>query len=43
LLGPPEAGTSRLAQRLTSILSAMILAEAIETTRLHSVAGLTGA
>jgi magnesium chelatase family protein len=31
-----------LAQRLTTILPAMSLAEAIETTRLHSVAGLTG-
>jgi magnesium chelatase family protein len=31
-----------LAQRLTTILPAMTLAEAIETTRLPSVAGLTG-
>jgi magnesium chelatase family protein len=31
-----------LAQRLTTILPAMTLAEAIETTRIHSVAGLTG-
>jgi magnesium chelatase family protein len=31
-----------LAQRLTTILPAMTLAEAIETTRRHSVAGLTG-
>jgi magnesium chelatase family protein len=30
-----------LAQRLTTILPAMTLAEAIETTRIHSVAGLT--
>jgi predicted ATPase with chaperone activity len=29
--------------RLTTILPAMTLAEAIETTRIHSVAGLTGA
>jgi magnesium chelatase family protein len=36
-------GKSRLARRLTTILPAMTLAEAIETTRLHSVAGLTGA
>jgi magnesium chelatase family protein len=42
LLGPPGAGTSRLARRLTTILPAMTLAEAIETTRIHSVAGLTG-
>jgi magnesium chelatase family protein len=31
-----------LAWRLTTILPAMTLAEAIETTRIHSVAGLTG-
>src|SRR5215510_14184970 len=31
-----------LARRLTTILPAMSLAEAIETTRLHRVAGLTG-
>ena len=28
--------------RLTTILPAMTLAEAIETTRIHRVAGLTG-
>jgi magnesium chelatase family protein len=32
-----------LAHRLTTILPAMTLPEAIETTRIHSVAGLTGA
>jgi magnesium chelatase family protein len=32
-----------LARRLTTILPAMRVAEALETTRLHSVAGLTGA
>jgi magnesium chelatase family protein len=32
-----------LARRLTTILPAMTLAEAIETTRIHHVAGLTGA
>jgi magnesium chelatase family protein len=31
-----------LARRLTTILPAMTLAEAIETTRIHSVAGPTG-
>jgi predicted ATPase with chaperone activity len=31
-----------LARRLTIILPAMTLAEAIETTRIHRVAGLTG-
>ena len=32
-----------LAQQLTTILQAMTLAEALETTRIHSVAGRTGA
>jgi len=32
-----------LARRLTTILPAMTLAEALETTCLHRVAGLTGA
>ena len=31
-----------LARQLTTILPAMSLAEAIETTRIHRVAGLTG-
>jgi magnesium chelatase family protein len=31
-----------LARRLTTILPAMTLAEAMETTRIHRVAGLTG-
>ena len=31
-----------LARRLTTILPAMSLGEALETTRIHSVAGLTG-
>jgi magnesium chelatase family protein len=31
-----------LARRLTTILPAMTLAEALETTRIHSIAGLTG-
>jgi magnesium chelatase family protein len=31
-----------LARRLTTILPAMALAEAIETTRIHRVPGLTG-
>jgi magnesium chelatase family protein len=31
-----------LARRLTTILPAMSLAEALETTRIHRVAGLTG-
>jgi hypothetical protein len=31
-----------LARRLTTILPAMSMAEALETTRIHRVAGLTG-
>jgi predicted ATPase with chaperone activity len=31
-----------LARRLTTILPAMSLAEAVETARIHRVAGLTG-
>jgi Magnesium chelatase, subunit ChlI len=42
ILGPPGAGTSMLARRLTTMFPAMTLAEAIETTRIHRVAGLTG-
>jgi energy-coupling factor transporter ATP-binding protein EcfA2 len=42
LLGPPGAGKSMLARRLTTILPDLTLPEAIETTRIHSVAGLTG-
>ena len=42
ILGPPRAGKSMLARRLTTILPAMTLAKAVETTRIHRVAGLTG-
>jgi magnesium chelatase family protein len=38
----PGAGQSMLVGRLTMILPGMSLAEAIETTRLHRVAGRTG-
>jgi magnesium chelatase family protein len=43
MLGSPGAGKSMLARRLATILPAMTLAEAIETTRIHRVAGPTGA
>jgi predicted ATPase with chaperone activity len=42
MLGPPGAGKSMLARRLTTILPAMSLAEAIETTCIHCVGGQTG-
>jgi magnesium chelatase family protein len=37
-----RARKSMLAERLTAILPAMTLAKAVETTRIHRVAGLTG-
>jgi magnesium chelatase family protein len=40
LVGPPGAGKSMLARRLRSILPALSEAEALEVTRVHSVAGL---
>ena len=40
LIGPPGTGKSMLAQRLRSILPPLTLNEALETTRIHSVAGL---
>jgi magnesium chelatase family protein len=42
MLGPPGAGKSMLARRLTTILPAMTPTEAIDTTPLHRVAGRTG-
>jgi magnesium chelatase family protein len=41
-VGARLGGKSNLARRLTTILPAMTLAEAIETTRIHRVAGRTG-
>ena len=38
--GPPGTGKTMLARRLPSILPAMTRAEAIEVTRIHSVAGM---
>jgi magnesium chelatase family protein len=40
LIGPPGAGKTMLARRLPGILPAMDLDEALETTKIHSVAGL---
>ncbi|TPV32369.1 YifB family Mg chelatase-like AAA ATPase [Paucihalobacter ruber] len=39
LIGPPGAGKTMLAKRLPSILPPMTLGEALETTKIHSVAG----
>ena len=40
LIGPPGSGKSLLARRLPSILPDMSLEEAIETSKIHSIAGL---
>lgn len=40
LVGPPGSGKTMLAQRLPGILPPMTLEEAIESTQIHSVAGL---
>lgn len=39
LIGPPGAGKTMLAKRLPSILPPLSLLEALETTKIHSVAG----
>jgi magnesium chelatase family protein len=41
LIGPPGSGKTMLAKRLPSILPSMTLGEALETTKIHSVAGRT--
>lgn len=40
MIGPPGAGKTMLARRLPTILPDMSFEEAIETTKIHSVAGL---
>jgi magnesium chelatase family protein len=40
MIGPPGSGKTMLARRLPTILPRMSLEEALETTKIHSVAGL---
>ncbi len=40
LIGPPGAGKTMLARRLPTILPALDLYEALDTTKIHSVAGV---
>ena len=42
MIGPPGAGKTMLAKRLPSILPPLSMHEALETTKIHSVAGKLG-
>lgn len=42
MVGPPGSGKSMMARRMPTILPPFTLEEALETTKIHSVAGKTG-
>ena len=43
MIGPPGSGKSMMAKRLPGILPPLSLAESLETTQIHSIAGKLGA
>lgn len=42
MIGPPGAGKTMLAKRMSGIIPPMTISEALETTKIHSVAGKIG-